>query len=73
MSDKVDLHAMDDGSGLLIPIFAMLVSRRDGRRYERERPEGGIGVKVGRGRERFGSQRNTAAMYVRDCVNGRQW
>jgi hypothetical protein len=36
MSDKVDLHAMDDGSGLLIPIFAMLVSEQDGRRCGRE-------------------------------------
>lgn len=74
MSDRLDLHAIDDGSGLLIPIFAMLVSRQDGRRYCRERTEGGIGVK-GRRRERekYGSQRNTAAMYVQDCVNGRQW
>lgn len=51
MSDRVDLHAIDDGSGLLIPIFAMLVSRQDGRRYGRERTEGDSRCK-GRKRER---------------------
>lgn len=32
LSGRVDLHAMDAGSGLLIPIFATLVSGQDGER-----------------------------------------
>lgn len=52
LSGTVDLHAMDDGSGLLIPIFAMLQPEQDGEEEWVVRTEEETDVKAGRGREK---------------------
>lgn len=65
-----DLHAMDDGSGLLIPIFAMLAPGQDGGGVYGK--DGGGNGRKGRKRERRSMDREETrlAMYGRDCVNG---